>query len=287
MVFQYNRHMADEPGTAQERSLRERLRIIIFEADTPSGKAFDVALLCAIVVSVVAVMLESVTSIEEAHGGALRRAEWVFTGLFTVEYVLRLYCVDRPLRYARSFFGVVDLLAILPSYLSLIVPGSQSLLVIRALRLLRIFRVFKLARFLREANMLATALRTGSRKVIVFLGTVLVLISILGSAMYIIEGEEHGFDSIPLAMYWAAATMTTVGYGDLVPQTPLGRFLSTLVMVIGYSIIAIPTGIMTSEIIAAGQKPVTTRHCPSCLSEGHDLDARFCRDCAAPLPEPG
>jgi voltage-gated potassium channel len=277
--------MTDVPSNASEGSLRTRLRIIIFEADTPSGKAFDVALLCAIVLSVFTVMLESVSSVADAYGAELRLAEWIFTLLFTAEYVLRLYCVERPWRYARSFFGIVDLLAILPTYLSLLIPGSQSLLVIRALRLLRIFRVFKLARFLREANMLVTALRTGSRKVIVFLGTVLVLIAILGSAMYIIEGEEHGFDSIPLAMYWAAATMTTVGYGDLVPRTPLGRFLSTLVMVIGYSIIAIPTGIMTSEIIAAGQKPVTTRHCPECLTEGHETNARFCKDCAAPLPK--
>lgn len=277
--------MTDVPSNASDDSLRARLRIIIFEADTPFGKAFDVSLLCAIVLSVFTVMLESVSSVADAYGPELRLAEWVFTLLFTAEYVLRLYCVERPWRYARSFFGIVDLLAILPTYLSLLIPGSQSLLVIRALRLLRIFRVFKLARFLREANMLVTALRTGSRKVIVFLGTVLVLIAILGSAMYIIEGEEHGFDSIPLAMYWAAATMTTVGYGDLVPRTPLGRFLSTLVMVIGYSIIAIPTGIMTSEIIAAGQKPVTTRHCPECLTEGHETNARFCKDCAAPLPE--
>jgi voltage-gated potassium channel len=277
--------MTDVPSNASEGSLRTRLRIIIFEADTPSGKAFDVALLCAIVLSVFTVMLESVSSVADAYGAELRLAEWIFTLLFTAEYVLRLYCVERPWRYARSFFGIVDLLAILPTYLSLLIPGSQSLLVIRALRLLRIFRVFKLARFLREANMLVTALRTGSRKVIVFLGTVLVLIAILGSAMYIIEGEEHGFDSIPLAMYWAAATMTTVGYGDLVPRTPLGRFLSTLVMVIGYSIIAIPTGIMTSEIIAAGQKPVTTKHCPECLTEGHETNARFCKDCAAPLPK--
>jgi voltage-gated potassium channel len=268
------------------QQLRRRLQIVIFEADTPAGKAFDIALLCAIVLSVIAVMLESVGSVEIRFGKELRLAEWTFTVLFTVEYALRLFCVERPSRYARSFFGVVDLLAILPSYLSLVIPGSQSLLVIRALRLLRIFRIFKLARFLREANVLLTAMRSGSRKVAVFIGTVLVLVAILGSAMYIIEGEEHGFDNIPLAMYWAVVTMTTVGYGDLTPQTPLGRLLSTVVMIIGYSIIAIPTGIMTSEIIQASRKPVTTRHCPSCLTEGHEPDSRYCKDCAEELPQP-
>jgi len=268
------------------RQLRRHLHIIIFEADTPAGKAFDVALLCAIILSVIAVMLESVASIALAFGYELRLAEWIFTLLFTVEYALRIFCVERPSRYARSFFGIVDLLAILPSYLSLVIPGSQSLLVIRALRLLRIFRVFKLARFLREANVLLTALRSSSRKVVVFLGTVLVLVAILGSAMYIIEGEANGFDSIPLAMYWAVVTMTTVGYGDLTPQTPIGRLLATLVMVIGYGIIAIPTGIVTSEIIQAGRKPVTTRHCPHCLTEGHEPEARYCKDCAEELPKP-
>ena len=277
--------MSGESNAASFQQLRRRLRIVIFEADTPAGKAFDIALLCAIVVSVVTVMLESVASIALRNGHALRLAEWIFTLLFTIEYGLRLFCVDQPRRYARSFFGIVDLLAILPSYLSLVIPGSQSLLVIRALRLLRIFRIFKLARFLRESNVLLGALRSGSRKVVVFLGTVLLLVAILGSAMYIIEGEEHGFDNIPLAMYWAVVTMTTVGYGDLTPQTGLGRLLSTLVMIIGYSIIAIPTGIVTSEIIQAGQKPVTTRHCPQCLTEGHEASARYCKDCAAPLPK--
>jgi voltage-gated potassium channel len=266
-----------------ERNWRERARIIIFEADTPAGKVFDVALLVAIGLSVLAVMLESVGSIEARHGDSLRAAEWVITLLFSVEYLLRLACVGRPLRYASSFFGLVDLLAILPTYLSLILPGSQSLLVIRSLRLLRVFRVFKLARFLREANVLLSALQAGSRKVLVFLGTVLVLVAILGSAMYIIEGEQNGFASIPLAMYWAIVTMTTVGYGDIVPQTAAGKLVSTFVMIIGYSIIAIPTGIVTAEIIHAGRPQVTTRHCPECLTEGHEQAARFCKNCGAPM----
>ena len=277
--------MPGDHAGATQAGWRARVRIIIFEADTPAGKAFDVALLCAIALSVLAVMLESVNGIEARYGDWLRAAEWVITLLFSAEYALRLACVDRPVRYARSFFGIVDLLAILPTYLSLFLPGTQSLLVIRSLRMLRIFRVFKLARFLREANVLLAALRHGSRKILVFLGTVVLMVAILGSAMYIIEGEENGFTSIPLAMYWAVVTMTTVGYGDMVPQTAAGKLVSTVVMIIGYSIIAIPTGIVTAEIIHAAHPPVTTRHCPECLSEGHRTDARFCRDCGAPMGE--
>jgi voltage-gated potassium channel len=198
--------------------------------------------------------------------------------------VLRLACVPHPVRYARSFFGIVDLLAILPTYLSLVLPGSQSLVVVRTLRLLRIFRVFKLARFLREANVLLLALRSGARKVLVFLGSVMILVAILGSAMYLVEGGTNGFESIPLSMYWAVVTLTTVGYGDIVPTTPMGKLIATVVMVVGYSIIAIPTGIVTAEIVHATARPVTTRHCPACLSEGHLPDARFCRDCGSGLP---
>jgi voltage-gated potassium channel len=256
---------------------------VIFEADTSAGKTFDILLLIAIVLSVIAVMLESVNSIEARYGSWLRAAEWGFTLLFTVEYSLRMACVERPIRYARSFFGIVDLLAILPTYLSLLVPGSQSLLVIRSVRLLRIFRVFKLVRYLSEANVLLAALRSGSRKVLVFLGTIIVLIAILGSAMYIIEGEENGFTSVPLSMYWAVVTMTTVGYGDIIPQTVAGKFVATLVMITGYCIIAIPTGIVTAEIIQSSRANITTRHCPGCFSEGHDLDSRFCKDCGTAL----
>jgi voltage-gated potassium channel len=266
------------------RSKREHLRVIIFEADTPSGKAFDVGLLISILLSVLAIMLESVGWIRENWGDALRILEWIFTLTFTVEYVLRLYCVPNPVRYARSFFGVVDLLAVLPSYVSLILPGAQSLLVIRALRLLRIFRVFKLGRFLGEANVLSTALAGSRHKVTVFLGTVLILVVILGTLMYLIEGGDNGFDSIPQAVYWAVVTLTTVGYGDVTPQTWLGQLLSSMVMVLGYSILAVPTGIVTAEIVQAMQPPViTTRSCPHCLSEGHLYQSRYCRDCGMPL----
>jgi voltage-gated potassium channel len=264
-------------------SWRPRLREIIFEADTPAGRAFDVALLWAIVASVLAVMLESVVTVRELWGPWLRGFEWFITALFTVEYALRLICVSRPLAYARSFFGIVDLLAILPSYVSLLLPGSQSLVVIRGLRLLRIFRVLKLAHYLGEANVLATALRASTAKVTVFLGTMVVLVVILGALMYLIEGEEGGFTSIPRATYWAIVTMTTVGYGDIAPQTVPGQILAAVAMLMGYSIIAVPTGIVSAELAQVTRRPVTTRVCPSCFSEGHMPTARFCRDCAAAL----
>ncbi len=263
---------------------REKLRVILFEADTPSGKTFDVALLVTILLSVSAVMAESVAPIRERYGRELDIAEWSFTLLFTVEYVIRLLAVRRAVRYARSFFGVVDVLAILPTYLSLFVPGAESMLVIRGLRLLRVFRVFKLARFLGEASVLTRALTNSRHKIIVFLGTVLILVTILGAAMYLIEGEEHGFTSVPASVYWAIVTMTTVGYGDITPETIFGKTLAAMVMVLGYSIIAVPTGIVTAEIVetAVGGK-MSTRGCPECLSEGHVVSARYCKDCGAPL----
>ena len=275
--------MAAPDGIPQIAPWRERIRVVIFEADTPAGKAFDVGLLVAILASVIAVMLDSVAPIRAAYGRGLHVAEWVFTLIFTIEYALRLVCVPVPRHYARSFFGVVDLLAVLPTYLSLLLPGAEHLLVIRALRLLRIFRVFKLGRFLGEANILGKALAASRHKVTVFLGTIAILVTILGTAMYLIEGDENGYTSIPISVYWAVVTMTTVGYGDIVPHPVTGKLVSTVVMIIGYSIIAIPTGIVTAEIVQASRRDVTTRHCPECLTEGHERDARFCKDCAAPL----
>lgn len=265
---------ASEPG-----QIRERIRIVIFEADTPAGKAFDVALLIVILLSVLAVMLESVSDIVDDYGPWLYAFEWVITIVFTVEYAVRLACVRKPGRYARSFYGMVDLLAVLPSYVSLILPGSHSLLVIRALRLLRIFRVFKLVRYLGEANILVSALRSSAPKVIIFLGTVLVMSVIMGAVMYIVEGPENGFTNIPISVYWAIVTMTTVGYGDIAPQTVPGQMIAALVMIMGYSIIAVPTGIVSAELVHSVRRPVTTRACPSCLSEGHAEDARFCKHC--------
>ncbi len=265
---------------------RERLRVVIFEADTPAGKSFDVALLVTIVISVSVVMAESVAPIHERFGRWLDVAEWVFTILFTLEYALRLMAIPHPSRYARSFFGVVDVLAILPTYLSLLVPGAESLLVIRGLRLLRVFRVFKLGRFLGEANLLTRALLASRHKITVFLGTVLILVTILGSAMYLIEGEESGFTSIPVGVYWAIVTMTTVGYGDITPATLAGKTLAAMVMILGYSVIAGPAGIVAAEIVetAVGRK-ISARCCPECMGEGHLITSRFCKDCGARMGE--
>lgn len=262
---------------------KHRLHEVIFEADTPVGKAFDIALLVCILLSVLAVLLESVDSIRQHYGAALLAAEWLFTALFTLEYGLRLVSVKKPWCYARSFFGIVDLLAIIPTYLSLLVAGAQSLIVIRALRLLRVFRVLKLARFVGEAQRLRYALRRSLRKIVVFLFTVLTLVLVIGSIMYLIEGEEHGFTSIPQSIYWAVVTMTTVGYGDIAPGTWLGKLLASVVMIIGYGIIAVPTGIVSVELASVRQARISTQACPDCSAEGHDPDAGYCKYCGARL----
>ena len=270
----------------QSNSLRPWQRVlheIIFEADTAAGKAFDVALLVAIVLSVIAVCMESVTSFREQYGALLWMMEWGFTILFTIEYMLRLVSVSRPTRYAVSFFGIVDLLAILPTYLSLIFTGTQSLLVIRALRLLRIFRIFKLAQFLGEAATLREAIISSMRKIIIFQGVVLTMTLILGAMMYIIEPADAGFTSIPESVYWAIVTMTTVGYGDIAPITVGGKFLASVVLMMGYAIIAVPTGIVTVEMSLASRKRVSTQACLSCSAEGHDPDAKHCKYCGEPL----
>ena len=264
------------------RGWRQRLHEVVFEADTRAGRAFDLGLLVAILLSVLAVLLESEPEIRRQYGSALHAVEWVFTGLFTIEYGLRLLCVERPARYARSFFGVVDALALVPTYLALVVPETQSFLVIRAIRMLRIFRILKLARFLAEAEVLLRALRASRRKITVFFGILLTIVLIMGTLMYLIEGEAHGFTSIPRSMYWAVVTMTTVGYGDIVPGTALGRLLASVVMILGYSIIAVPTGIVSVELSHAS-RPVSTQHCPVCAAYGHDADARHCKYCGTSL----
>ncbi len=262
---------------------KRKLHEVIFEADTPGGKAFDIVLLIAIVLSVAAVLLESVVEVRAQYGAQLRALEWVLTILFTIEYVLRLICIGRPLKYALSFYGIIDLLAILPSYLSLIIPGSQSLTVIRALRLLRIFRVLKLAHFVGEASMLRAAVYASTRKIIVFLAFILTLILIVGSLMYLIEGGGGGFTSIPQSIYWAVVTMTTVGYGDIAPATVLGKILASVVMILGYGIIAVPTGIVTVELAQASRRTVSTQSCPQCATDIHDPEANYCRICGARL----
>jgi len=271
----------DKKKTAM--SFRTRLHEIIFEADTPGGKLFDVLLILSIVISVVLVMLDSVGSIQQAYGRLLYWGEWFFTVLFTVEYILRLYSIGRPLAYAASFFGLVDLLAILPSYLSIIFPGTHYLLVIRILRVLRIFRVLKLAQYLGEIHTLNRALLASRRKITVFLFVVLTLVVIFGSLMYLIETPEHGFTSIPRSIYWAIVTLTTVGYGDISPRTALGQAISAIIMIIGYGIIAVPTGIVTSELTQAYKKNISTQACRQCSAEGHDPDAKHCKYCGAAL----
>ncbi|MCB0168035.1 MAG: ion transporter [Anaerolineae bacterium] len=266
--------------TAQWRSL---LHEIIFEADTPAGKLFDVVLIGSIVLSVVVVLLDSVASIRLKYGDILYAMEWFFTILFTIEYILRLISVSRPIRYTISFFGLVDLLAILPTYISLFIPGSQYLSTIRVLRLLRIFRVFKLVAYLSEAQLITTALRASRRKISVFLFAVMTIVIIIGSLMYVIEGGEHGFVDIPTSIYWAIVTLTTVGYGDISPQTAVGKALASVVMIIGYAIIAVPTGIVTVELTQAARHQVTTQACPACGQEGHDRDAQFCKYCGSHL----
>lgn len=263
--------------------LRARLHEIIFEADTAAGRFFDLALIWSILISVAAVMLESVAAVRIRYGAGLTSVEWFFTILFTLEYLLRLWCIGRPLRYATSFFGVVDLLAVLPTYLSLLLPGSQYLLVIRILRVLRIFRVLKLMQFTREGQVMIRALRAAFHKIIVFFATVITLVVIFGSVMYIIEGEAHGFTSIPRSIYWAIVTMTTVGYGDISPQTALGQTISALIMLIGFTIIAVPTGIVASEMTRARVVQANTQVCPMCAAEGHDSDAQYCKSCGAKL----
>ncbi len=263
---------------------RKRLHEIIFEADTRAGRLFDLALIWLILLSVATVILESVRSVRVRYGDLLYVLEWLFTLLFTVEYLLRLVSVRRPLRYATSFFGVVDLLAIIPTYLSIFVPGSQYLLVIRILRLLRVFRLLKLSEYVAEADTLRRALRASSRKISVFISAVLLLVVIIGALMYVIEGEAHGFTSIPVSIYWAIVTLTTVGYGDLSPRTPFGQILASVVMVIGYGIIAVPTGIVSVELAHAGREQrITRQSCPSCGAEGHDPDALCCKYCGANL----
>jgi voltage-gated potassium channel len=262
---------------------RVRLHEIIFESETRAGRAFDLLLIAAIVVSVLAVILESVGEIGGVYADALHAVEWACTILFTVEYALRLICVKEPRRYALSFFGLVDLAAVLPTYLSLLFPGSQMLLVVRALRLLRIFRVLKLIRFSIEAETLLNAIRASRAKVVVFLGTVLTVAVIMGTLMYLIEGPQSGFVNIPTGVYWAVVTMTTVGFGDIVPATVLGKTLASLLMIMGYGLIAVPTGIVSVELAHATRLAVSTNSCRACLRAGHDLDAVHCRFCGEKL----
>lgn len=262
---------------------RHTLYTIIFESDTKAGKWFDVALIISIILSVIAVMLDSIGHVNEVYGDELYIIEWFFTILFTMEYIVRLICIGKSARYAKSFFGIIDLVAVLPTYISILIPGTQYLIAIRILRILRVFRVLKLVKYVNESQMLMNALRASSRKIIVFLFAVLTLVVIFGSLMYLIEGEKNGFTSIPRSVYWAIVTMTTVGYGDISPGTSLGQMLASVIMIMGYGIIAVPTGIVTVELAHVRETLRSHVVCPGCSCEDHSPDAKYCKDCGTRL----
>lgn len=264
--------------------LKLKLYEIIFESDTPVGKAFDIGLLACIILSVAIVLLESVQQVKVSWGVWLVASEWIFTILFTIEYMARLWVVMNKRSYIFSFFGIVDLLSILPTYLGIFFAGAQSLMVIRILRLLRIFRIFKLARFIGESQNLTRALKASQHKIIVFLTTVVTSVVIFGALIFLIEGPENGFTSIPISIYWAIVTMTTVGYGDIAPQTTLGQTLASVIMIMGYGIIAVPTGIVSAEMVQLkSREKLTTQVCPHCMKDGHDADASHCKFCGEKL----
>jgi voltage-gated potassium channel len=262
---------------------RWKLHEVIYEADTKEGKLFDVLLLIAILISVGAIMLESIDSVRAEYGEILIMIEWVVTILFTIEYVLRIISVRKPFNYIFSFFGIVDFLAILPAYLAIAYIDAHQFAIIRMFRLLRMFRIFKLSRYTWGSKVLMLSIRQNRGKIIVFMMTMFTIVTIMGAVLYVIEGPEHGYTNIPLSIYWAIMTLTTVGYGDIVPGTPLGRVLASIIMVIGYSIIAIPTGLVTVGIAQMDKKEVSTQSCPSCSREGHDVDANHCKFCGATL----
>ena len=266
-----------------QNKLKQELYEIIFEADTKPGKIFDISLLSLIIISILAVMLESVSSIDAKYGPILNIIEWVVTFFFSLEYILRIWIVKQPRKYIFSFYGIIDLMAILPSFLEIFFAGAHGMMIIRALRLLRVFRLFKITRYTSESNQLMRALRASRTKISIFLFTIVTIVIIIGTLMYLVEGEANGFTSIPKSIYWAITTLTTVGYGDIAPGTNLGQFLASIVMIIGYAIIAVPTGIVTAEISRSRHKEVTTKSCPECLKEGHDPDAKYCKYCSAEI----
>ena len=280
-----------DPPIAHERGFgrpaagwRLWMYTVIFEADTRLGRWFDLTLIWVILASVFVVMLDSIESVHAKHASTLLALEWGFTIIFTIEYIARLSCVRRPGRYAKSFYGVIDLIAVLPTYLAVLVPGLHALLDVRVLRLLRLFRLLKLAHYVAEYGALARALSSSRHKIFVFLSFVLMVVLIMGTLMYVIEGPDHGYTSIPMSVYWAITTMTTVGFGDITPQTDFGRVVASVMMLLGWGTLAVPTGIVSAEFTAQRMREPTTRTCHECLSEGHLPNARFCRDCGAKLP---
>ncbi len=264
------------------KTTKEKLYEIIFEADTRKGKAFDIILLIAILVSIFGVMLESVKSIGSQYPLFFNNLEWFITIIFTLEYIVRIRVVKKPLKYIFSFYGVVDFLSVIPTYIGIFTFGASGLIVIRALRLLRVFRILKLTRYTHEARSIVKALKSSWPKIGVFISAVLMVVVIIGTVMYLVEGEENGFKDIPTSIYWAIVTLTTVGYGDISPHTPFGELIASFVMLLGYAIIAVPTGIVSFEVVNR-KKEITTQVCPSCLEEGHDTDAIFCKFCGEKL----
>lgn len=283
--------LSNTPQPLHEKPLdgwRLRWYTIIFEADTRAGRRFDQTLIAIILLSIAVVIADSIHSMHQAYGPTLLALEWIFTLLFTAEYMARLLCVRKPLQYAGSFFGIIDLIAVLPTYLAFLFPGLHALLDVRVLRLLRVFRVFKLTAYVTEYQFLGRALAASGRKILVFLSAVLMLVLIMGTIMYVVEGQAHGYTSIPTSVYWAITTVTTVGFGDITPKTDLGRLISSFLMLMGWGILAVPTGIVTAEMAAQRQLQTaqvpTTRTCHECLTEGHAPDAGFCFRCGARLP---
>ena len=260
---------------------RRRLYTVIFESDTPEGLLFDRVLLAAILASVVIVMLDSVVPMSSRYHVALAALEWLITVLFTIEYVARLICIERPWRYARSFYGIVDLASVLPTYLAIFLPQLHALIDVRVLRMLRVFRILKLTQYLAEYQLLGAALRNSRRKIAVFLSAVLMIVVTLGTVMYVVEGPRNGFTSIPVSVYWAITTMTTVGFGDITPQTNIGRLVASVMMLMGWGVLAVPTGIVTAEMTSQRLRTITGRACERCGTSEHSADARFCRVCGA------
>lgn len=266
----------------QKSSWKFKLHEIIYEADTPAGKLFDVVLLLAIVFSILLVMLESIESFDKKYHAFLDISEWIITILFSIEYVLRIVSIKKPSKYIFSFYGIIDLLSTLPKYLSFFIVGSHQLIAFRALRLLRVFRILKLSRYIGASNNLKLALKASKAKIAVFIFFILIMCIILGTLMYMIEGAEHGFTSIPRSVYWAIVTLTTVGFGDIAPQTPLGQLMASIIMILGYGIIAIPTGIVSSEMTKTSLD-INTQTCPNCAAEKHKDNAEFCYNCGSKL----
>jgi len=275
--------LGGDAGPPADNGWRERWFHIIFGHDTRAGMTFDIILLGVIILSVLVAMMDSVGRLHAAYGRIFYALEWIFTVLFTIEYFVRLSIVRRPIRYATSFFGIIDLMAVLPTYIGLIIPGFQFLIVLRALRVLRIFKILHLSQYVHESGLLIVALRRSSRKIFVFLFTLITIVTVFGAVMYIVEGPAQGFTSIPLAIYWAIVTVGTVGYGDIAPGTDLGRLVTSVLILIGYGIIAVPTGIYAMELIGAARQGHDTRTCLDCGLTGHDADALYCRKCSRAL----